>query len=541
MASGRRMPRASPSVYAWLMLASLLMWRWPAFLVATEFSADESQFVAGAITLGDDPVFWRSVDGQTVGPLGYYALLPLALFGPPNFFGARLIVCLLVFGALWFSYRGIRAVWGDAMARCIVLPGFCFFALTNRFGFIFYTSEYVSLLILAIGQASLLVAMAEKQDAVTRGGEWLIAGLALGAIPFVKLQPVLPAAVLLLAALVWVAAQRGWTPGIRRRTAVILLAGVCVVPALFAAMLSIGGAWEVFWLSYIKQNLAYTTDGWNGLRTAVAIAWPHLRQGGGMFVFVIVVSVCAMPLLAASHGRPTSFDRVPVRLMLIYALTWIPVCFATRPYRHYLVYLVLPFTLLAGVALARRWNISRSGDGFFAHQRGLAIFWFALLVVPQIAHKAISGDPYWAKIDAGRITPEPEPIAREVLRRAHKGDRLSVWGYQPKFHVQTGLPQGTHECNSYYQITPGPHREYHRRRYLEELERRRPRFRVDATGYLGNPARAARPSLAQQGYSDLREYVAANYDLVMEDNYTWLFVRRQGSSGATTPARLEAR
>src|SRR5689334_20995257 len=51
--------------FAGMLLLFLVAWRWPFLLCAHEYNPDESQFVAGALTLAHDPVFWRSVDGTT--------------------------------------------------------------------------------------------------------------------------------------------------------------------------------------------------------------------------------------------------------------------------------------------------------------------------------------------------------------------------------------------------------------------------------------------------------------------------------------------
>lgn len=70
-------------LYPLLMLLTLLAWRWPFLLFIDELNTDESQFIAGALTLAHDPVFWRSVDGMTAGPLVFYALLPWTWLGVP--------------------------------------------------------------------------------------------------------------------------------------------------------------------------------------------------------------------------------------------------------------------------------------------------------------------------------------------------------------------------------------------------------------------------------------------------------------------------
>src|SRR4051794_23955123 len=72
--------RKREALFAFLILAVLLAWRWPFLLSADEYNPDESQLIAGAITLRIDPVPWRSVDGFTSGPLNFYPLLLPRLF-----------------------------------------------------------------------------------------------------------------------------------------------------------------------------------------------------------------------------------------------------------------------------------------------------------------------------------------------------------------------------------------------------------------------------------------------------------------------------
>src|SRR3954470_24047703 len=83
--------RRQEILFALLVLGVLLAWRWPFLLSADEYNPDESQLIAGAITLRIDPVPWRSVDGFTSGPLNFYPLLVPRLFGLPlDYFTARL-------------------------------------------------------------------------------------------------------------------------------------------------------------------------------------------------------------------------------------------------------------------------------------------------------------------------------------------------------------------------------------------------------------------------------------------------------------------
>lgn len=138
---------------------------------------------------------WRSLEGQTAGPLVYYALLPLAPLGRLDFLGPRVVGCLIIFGTLWFSYRALWAGWGETLARLGVLPLACFFVLSTHTQFVHYSSEHVSLLLLALALAGVLAALAGGEVPPAWKPAWVGTGAALGAIPFAKLQAVPPAAI----------------------------------------------------------------------------------------------------------------------------------------------------------------------------------------------------------------------------------------------------------------------------------------------------------------------------------------------------------
>ncbi len=58
----------------------MLAGRWPCFLAPT-LDLDEDQFIAAAMKLLRDPIFWCSTDTGSSGPLNIYLLMLPALFG----------------------------------------------------------------------------------------------------------------------------------------------------------------------------------------------------------------------------------------------------------------------------------------------------------------------------------------------------------------------------------------------------------------------------------------------------------------------------
>lgn len=515
------------AVYGLLMLLSLFLLRWPAFFVGRPLDPDEGQFIAGALTLGRDPVFWRSLDGQSAGPLVYYALLPLVPCGLANYFGARVVGCLMVFGTLWFSYRGLRSVWGEGLARIAVLPAFGFLALSTHSQFVGYSSEHVSVLLLAIGMGGLLTGWARAPADLHSEPEWVVAGVALGAIPFAKLQAVPPAAVLFLSGVFWVATRRKWLPGKRVRMVLALAAGLWVVPLGFAAMLSVTGGWEDFWISYLQQNAAYTGDGWLGMGETLAGVWPFVmssRAFGSLAVAAVAV--------AAGWGLRRAVFRSPSRcalgLLTVFAAATVPVCLGTRHYQHYLLFLVMPLTLLAGAVVATQWQLAQSVRvGRAARCRWLVGGLLALTVAPQVAIKVLIGNPYLAAITPGQTEPTVGPVAREISRLAGPDDCLVVWGWWAEPHVQTGLPQGTREAISPFQIIAGPAQAYHRRRYLEDLRKNQPRVIVDAVAPVPEVTDFFdRRRFGHETFPALRVLIARDYELAAEIEGVRIYRRR---------------
>ena len=128
-----REPPAPPRGPDWrdavVLFLFILAWRWPFLLVAYEYNPDESQLIAGAMTLVRDPVFWRAVDGHTAGPLDFYALLPLHALGVPlDYFNIRLTGLLLTWLTLFLAQRLFRTFAPPLAAQLAILPAAIFFA-----------------------------------------------------------------------------------------------------------------------------------------------------------------------------------------------------------------------------------------------------------------------------------------------------------------------------------------------------------------------------------------------------------------------------
>ena len=122
---GRRRWRkllASDAVFCALMAFTILFLRVPC-LTLPQCNVDEAQWIAGAITLWEDPRFWGSVDGITSGPLVIFPLLSAKLFGNSiDYLSARCLSNVLWTAIAGTTYQTFRLVSSTVIARLVVLP-----------------------------------------------------------------------------------------------------------------------------------------------------------------------------------------------------------------------------------------------------------------------------------------------------------------------------------------------------------------------------------------------------------------------------------
>lgn len=512
--------RGREGVYAAVLLLGLLLFRWPIFFVQHPLNPDEAQFIVGALTLWEDPIFWRAFDGQTAGPLIYYGLMPLKLFGLLNYTGAKLTACLMVFGTLWFSYRSLRVLVGAGLARLGILPAFCFFAFTVHTEFVHYTSEHAPLLLLAVGLSGLAVVLARENLSPFPTRSWLLAGAAFGAVPFSKLQAVPAAAALLLTAAAWILTRDTLTR--RQRWAELgkLSAAVCFVPAGFAVMLTVGGAWENFWYSYFANNLAYLDSSVASPRQTLGSLLPYLTMS---WDWCALAAGCLV-LTAATLGRLDLRDsrlRWALVAATAFAVASTPFTLFLRRYPHYLLFLVMPLAFLASVALACAWLAPQASA---LHRRLLAGLLAAGLAA-QATVKALEGNPHLSGMSG--TSPVVDDVARLILGHATPGDRMAVWGWRGHLHVETGLPQGTSDSNSVSQMTPSALQDYFVARYVRELQRTRPRIFVDAVGPSASAVNFLDRSLyAHEQFPTVAAFIAEHYAQVAELDHARIYVRK---------------
>ncbi len=521
-------------LHALLLFAFLLAWRWPFLFAAHEYNPDESQLIAGALTLWHDPVFWRSVDGTTSGPLNFYALWPLHFLGLPfDYFSARLTGLLLVWLALLACHRLLAAWSTPAVAALLILPGAVFFAAATDWDFVHYSSEHTSLALMALAALGLLSPPQTSQRLGWAGA------FAAGLLPWAKLQS-LPLAAALVGWKLWtIASGRETSSRDRQRQAAGLLLAAAIPSLMVMAAVTITGQLEPFVRGYILQNIHYVGD--QVPLTTVIGSLVELSMHTGHFPAYLGGSLVIIALAGALgikiRRRP---DHFFISSGLLTAAAVVGVITPGRDFLHYLLLIPLPLTLWMGATVGAWWL----EPGRTRIRRGVTAAVLTLGVLPPLAFRMTQPAPAMV----GRLTDDwrwPHSLPGAVVR-AYSGpdDPLAVWGWDASFYVESGRPQATRDAHTQWSMVPSPQRDHHRQRYLDDFKQSEPLFFIDAVG----PGQEFYPDRSRDGHESfpaLATHVRDHYELLFDPGTVRIYRRTDSVVPRTIPdedlARFRAR
>lgn len=513
-------------VFALAVIFCLMAFRWPTWFFQDEFNPDESQIIAGALTLRQHPVYWEYVDAMTQGPLNAYALTGAALAGLPlNFFGARVFALLLQAGALLLTGAALRRFVSEPVARLSLLPPLVFWSLTSHHDFLHYSSELVSLLLLALAGWLLAAALgATPVRSRANHVRLFLSGAMLGLVPLAKLQGVPPALALAAVGLVALWLRR---PAAGLAPAGWFVAGGLAAPAAGVLLTVAGGQGDAAWQAYILNNLWYVgtapTSAGPGQRLLELVnavpAFQCFWWGG-----IALVGLLTLP--AWKNAKPAERAALGAGWMMLVA-SLAAVLGPGRALPHYLEFAVLPLGVLIALHLhAAGFAVTRPGLAT-AKGAGLLAAFLLLGLAPQIVSRWRNHHIYAGQFAHNRYEYPPSQAAYFIHQRSVPGDTLAIWGWHAQIYVETGLAQGTREAQTERQLgVTAPMQPYYLARYLSDLDTRRPTWFVDAVGpaSLGYHDRTVH---GHEAFPALAQVIDARYDYVGEIENLRIYRRRQ--------------
>jgi len=453
-------------IFALGLITVMFAGHWSTFMVNRPFwNPDEGQLLAGALTLRHDPVFWRSVDGTTHGPLAQWPLTVVSWAGLPlDYRTARLVAHLLSALTLFLTAEGLALRYGAVTGRLAILPALALLGGTLEPEFAQYCSEHAPVALLAVGLWA-AIHWAERR----RPGWAFLTGMALAAAPLAKLQAA-PLAVGIGLYWLWENLAGGtWRE--RTTASAMLAAGAVTTLVLVIGPAVVTGFGREFLASYFFDNISYTQDGGESLN--FRIVW-------GLSSYVAMVAALVVTGLACG-ARMLRRDRLAWSAVGLVCLALVAIGGPQRNARHYWLFIIPPLACTAGVtlhAIGQAWA-QRPG---FQPRPVVIVALAAALVAPLLLYRAGKDFPRWRRL----MIPENLPWAavQTIVHASCPDDAIAVWGYAPDLYVLTQRRQGTHEAHTYGQID-SQNRARLRDRYLTDLAQNRPVLFIDAVGRFG--------------------------------------------------------
>ncbi|MGH8020795.1 MAG: hypothetical protein ACREIA_21410, partial [Opitutaceae bacterium] len=379
-----------------------------------------------------------------------------------------------------------------------------------------------------------------------------LVGTCLGSIPYAKLQGV---PVGLMIGVIAVVAILAHVRSLFGRKA-LLAAGACVAGALIPTAvvgvhLWIWGLWRQFLITYIDNNLVYTSAVTKPHAQLLAEIWPHMYAAPGLHtlawvtasIVIAAVAITTLPMriqclntrssetaavqLTVSLSRWNAGARWMTVAWIFFAASSVAALISPgRQYGHYLQFLLPPLALFPAIWLGELAE-NRTVTSLSPRTRARALpVLAALAVTPLAIARACRADLEMHGLWTRNHGEWRSPAGLAIKALARPGDTLSVWGWMPYFHVEANLPQATREAHTYGQITLTPLRDFYRERFMRDFKRSSPRIFVDAAGGE-NFGFNDRAMFGHETFPPLAAIIAEHYELVDDVAGSRIYLRRE--------------
>lgn len=488
----------------------LVFMRLPVIVFNRELNQDESQMLSHAVTLFQDPVYWRSVDGTTIGPLDNYLLVIPKLFGfQLDYSSARFMGLLCVAGAWLLLFSSIKNWFGIPVARRISIVPLLFVAFTQEVDFVHYSSEQLPVLLLAycVWQLSRL----DPKTVPSVSGLYFL-GLAAGAVPFGKLQAIPLVAVIVLSAF-WVVFQRFQRYN-ELKGAIALILGGLTIPLFFLVFTLSCGVFDDFIDFYLLGNAIYA--GGAGFLDIPSQFYKIIALSSDFQFFSLALAIPMVIGLVriVRLYLPGKLDfHVPFTILFLILASIYAITKSGNDFIHYLNFCIIPWTLLAAYGLS-------AVEGWSLAFPAVIVLWFggydALHFVKERRLNAFDS--------VGKTRLQVSPVVAEILKLRKEGDYMVVWGWNCSYYVEAQLAQGTAENHSERSIFEHPMRDIYRSRYMSDLARTRPAFVLDAVGKNSHWVQDKKTQ-GIESYPELNQYIRNHYTLLGEYDDVRLYIR----------------
>jgi len=527
--------------YAFLVTCTAVYHRTP-FLSLAEVNPDETQEIASAMTLLHDPVYWRSVDLGTHGPLATYPLLLPSLFGMQIDYASTRLICLaMLLVSVFLIYLMFLRTADRVMAMIAILPMIMFICMTDYWDFIAYNAEHPVALMVVL--AMFLVHKSFPADGKLNLPYLYLAGFTVGSLPFAKMQS-LPVAFIIAVttlALIWLKANRTL---FKAKATGIYTMGCLTFSVILLILVTSFNVYNDFLMRYVFGQISYAKVKY-GIITKISILMTNFDWanffGWNYFGFLLVADVILFFFLirhklTVQHKHVTpdnavfSLSATEIAALSLSAMATAMSLYAIyvpgRPHNHYFMLLTLPLGILTGqlfISACKTFHKQESRNTYvllFILLTAFSPFYYkyvissysVLLLKNRLSHEVLT-------INSRKFISKPterrdKAIIAAIRKYASAGEKMAVWGWENKYYLQSGLIIACKTTTLYLTSEFGD-TSYYSRSFMQELETAKAPVFLDTVA----PGQYHFTNRRKHGFElipEIKKFIFGNY-ICMED------------------------
>jgi hypothetical protein len=493
-------------------------------LVFPERNPEESQWIVSAASYFQGAVMWKTLGGDTSGPLVFIPLNIMVFFGGLNYASIRLFGLLFcVLPSFYFTWKTLRLLYGEIAARLSLILLFIFFSSMNLYDFIAYNGEHVPMVLTTAGAWFYFSYVKHRSMSLSK---MMLLGIVLGLFPYAKLQAVPIGFVIGLLTIFLIVSSEIATRK-KGKYLAMLVTGALVPTFLVIGYLAVHECWSSFFDSYIHQNLQYVDSGLlgkasSGLGKFALLPLMVLENRDFLFFIICPLSLIVVMIAAVWKSgflKNLFCEKNFIASALILVAAYVSVNMPGNKFIHYTVLFIFPFILLVGILIGHLLDKEiHLGKKYGMSYILSAYLFYSAYVLVRPAH----GFEYISKGTGYQIS----DASKAIKKYAFTNEQMSIWGWAAFYFVETGLVLGNQHPTPYYALMGSADNNQHLSKYVNELKTNQPVIFLDATSKDGfifnNPSK-----YKHENYPELHTLITKYYTGIGEFQGNRVYVLRE--------------
>ena len=511
-------------------IAFIWIARLPILQFGQTINPDETQLSAKAMRL------WTGVMNPANWSIGTSGKLNSAILAWPYLMGlditlttTRMMGTAIICTMLVMLFLAIRCLATTEIAVLCSFPLFIFYGSTINPDFFSYSSELLPLLFISIGIYGFFRSIGTQPAEKGQLGIFVLSALSLGLVPYAKMQAA-PLAALVGIALIAVAF---YLPDKRRPKWKLALSVICAAsaPSLMVLFLLLSrGEFFHFVTHYILYIMKYVG---NPLSMERFFYLVHINNiYWTVFWLYAAVSGISLILCCFFRNSITAAQKWMAWLSILSVPTaWFCIARSGHEFLHYLQFMLLPLALAAGVLM------STLSDTFRVRMKSMRLHGvmhlllcsaMIILIIPtartEINNNLANLFPF---LEDGLTFKSPRILQWLGIKNT---DSVLVWGWMPQWYLSTGMKPAGRDSTNNKQIIPSPLTGYFRDQLIQDLNRSRPDFIIDAVS-PGNYMFDDPNTQSISSFPALAEMIQDQFVTVTHSVCQRLYVRKERFAG----------